>query len=57
MSYNIFERVQKMLDGLSNIFNEIYYAWRFAQTFNMLYNICPTFELLNVRMCDDDFTL
>ena len=46
-----------MLDGLSNILNEIYYVWRFAQNFHMLYNICPTFELSNVRMCDVDFIL
>ena len=46
-----------MLDGLSNIFNEIFFVWRFAQTFNMFYNICPTFELSNVRMCDVDFIM
>ena len=33
-----------MLDRVSNIFNEIYYVWWFPQTFNMLDNICPTFE-------------
>ena len=57
MFYNMFWTRSKMLDGLSIIFNEIYYVWRFAQIFNMLYNICPTFEFSNVRMCDVDFIL